>query len=579
MTDKNTIQNWFRNGLKPTQEQFWAWQDSYFHKSEKISQTQIEGLGDSLANKADASQIPSNIATVDSGDVEGNVHTKEQIAELLENSGKNMANTDLTTTGRRYFKQEHEYVWFTNKSRLLIGSDTLDGVFCTVSISKRDIQLTHKHEGSEQIAFAMNNGLFQFYGLKEGVTNTHNYVMAVDDSGIVAKLPAGDLGKNMSNSQVTTTALGGVTQGYNYTWDTAGYYLYFKGLPEKSNDTTFNKMVVRDSNGQIAESNGKALFNNMPDVMNATERTAWMKKWTGVFSSLAPVVDVITFPVIEKGGVQELNIWGSNLYIDPEISHVRVKQKSNPSIWHSADFTVKSSGNISFRINTELLTIGEEYVVEIKHGVFMTTSNFSFFVVERLFPVDISNLSWTQIDDSQAGTYNRTTRQGNSFFVENLNSATAESGYRNKVVRRFKSAKVLNIGENAIFSFSTNVNYTAGNFEFPNTDFDTIGIGEYLDAEPQTTNSSSIKAFILGGGKPVNIRLQNGNFIAGGNASVLIVKIGTSLFTSIQVGNSVLFMISNLIKDINVSVEFQAVARYLNAKSVGTYSLDSIYKF
>ncbi|MEJ8599116.1 hypothetical protein JSO62_10565, partial [Riemerella anatipestifer] len=110
-------------------------------------------------------------------------------------------------------------------------------------------------------------------------------------------------------------------------------------------------------------------------------------------------------------------------------------------------------------------------------------------------------------------------------------------------------------------------------------DFDTIGIGEYLDAEPQTTTSSSIKAFILGGGKPVNIRLQNGNFIAGGNASVLIVKRGTSLFTSIQVGNSVVFMISNLIKDINVSVEFQAVARYLRAKSVGTYSLDSIYKF
>ncbi|MEJ8606288.1 hypothetical protein JSO56_05045 [Riemerella anatipestifer] len=579
MTDKNTLKKWFRNSLKPAQEQFWAWQDSYFHKSEKIPQTQIEGLGDSLANKADASQIPSNIATVDSGDVEGNVHTKEQIAELLENSGKNMANADLTTTGRRYFTQEHEYVWFTNKSRLLIGSDTLDGVYCTVSISKRDIQLTHKHEGSEQIAFAMNNGLFQFYGLKEGASNTYNYVMAVNEYGAVAKLPAGDLGKNMANSQVTTTALGGVTQGYNYTWDTAGYYLYFKGLPDKSNDATFNKMVVRDANGQMAESNGKVLFNNIPDVMNATERTAWMKKWTGVFSSLAPVVDVITFPVIEKGGVQELNIWGSNLYIDPEISHVRVKQKSNPSIWHSADFTVKSSGNISFRINTELLTIGEEYVVEVKHGIFMTTSNFSFFVVERLFPVDISNLSWTQIDDSQAGTYNRTTRQGNSFFVENLTGATAESGYRNKVVRRFKSAKVLNIGENAIFSFSTNVNYTAGNFEFPRSDFDTIGIGEYLDVEPQTTTSSSIKAFILGGGKPVNIRLQNGNFIAGGNASGLIVKRGTSLFTSIQVGNIVLFMTSNLIKDISVSVEFQAVARYLNAKSVGTYSLDSIYKF
>ncbi|MGY5552205.1 hypothetical protein ACXA18_10365 [Riemerella anatipestifer] len=493
-TDKNIIKNWFRNGLKPTQEQFWAWIDSFYHKSDKIPQTQIEGLDGSLANKADVSQLEGKADLVD-----GKV-PESQLPPLKDTT--------------KLDKPEADGSWIVNKT-----------------------------------------------------------------GDAISWVSANSFGKNMANSQLVTTAEGGVTQGYNYTWDTAGYYLYFKGLPDKSNDTTFNKVVVRDSNGQMAESNGKVLFNNIPDIMNASERTSWMKKWTGSYSSLAPVVDVITFPVIEKGGVQELNIWGSNLYIDPEISHVRVKQKSNPSIWHSADFTVKSSGNISFRINTELLTLGEEYVVEVKHGIFITTSNFSFFVVERLFPVDISNLSWTQIDDSNAGIYNRTTRQGNSFFVENLTGATAESGYRNKVVRRFKSAKVLNSGENAIFSFSTNVSYDAGGFEFPRSDFDTIGIGEYLDAEPQTTNSSSIKAFISGGGKPVNIRLQNGNFIAGGNASVLIVKRGTILFTSIQVGNSAIFMISNLIKDINISVEFQTVARYLGVKSVGTYSLDSIYKF
>ncbi|MBT0573717.1 hypothetical protein J5312_09650 [Riemerella anatipestifer] len=110
-TDKNIIKNWFRNGLKPTQEQFWAWIDSFYHKSDKIPQTQIEGLDGSLANKADVSQLnakantdasglsaeniiswkealgvgelPSNIATVDSGDIEGNVHTKEQIKGIF----------------------------------------------------------------------------------------------------------------------------------------------------------------------------------------------------------------------------------------------------------------------------------------------------------------------------------------------------------------------------------------------------------------------------------------------------------------------------------------------------------------
>lgn len=43
ITDKNTIKKWFRNFLKPTQEQFWNWMDSYWHKEEKIPQDTIEG--------------------------------------------------------------------------------------------------------------------------------------------------------------------------------------------------------------------------------------------------------------------------------------------------------------------------------------------------------------------------------------------------------------------------------------------------------------------------------------------------------------------------------------------------------
>lgn len=35
------------------------------------------------------------IATIDEGDKTGNVHTKEQITELLKNSGKNLGNSDL----------------------------------------------------------------------------------------------------------------------------------------------------------------------------------------------------------------------------------------------------------------------------------------------------------------------------------------------------------------------------------------------------------------------------------------------------------------------------------------------------
>ena len=123
MTEKNILQNWFVTGAKPTQEQFWAWQESYWHKGESIPTEKILGLSEVLANKADAEmlqhkanldtsnltnehvlawkkalgvgELPSNIATIDEGNKQGNTYTKTKIDELLENSGKNIANTDL----------------------------------------------------------------------------------------------------------------------------------------------------------------------------------------------------------------------------------------------------------------------------------------------------------------------------------------------------------------------------------------------------------------------------------------------------------------------------------------------------
>lgn len=43
-----TIKNWFRTSLKPTQAQFWDTWDSFRHKSEKVSVKDIEGVEELL---------------------------------------------------------------------------------------------------------------------------------------------------------------------------------------------------------------------------------------------------------------------------------------------------------------------------------------------------------------------------------------------------------------------------------------------------------------------------------------------------------------------------------------------------
>lgn len=56
-TDKNTLKNWFKTGLKPTQAQFWASWDSFWHKDESIPISSVENLTTVLNAKAEAAQL------------------------------------------------------------------------------------------------------------------------------------------------------------------------------------------------------------------------------------------------------------------------------------------------------------------------------------------------------------------------------------------------------------------------------------------------------------------------------------------------------------------------------------------
>lgn len=49
----NTIKNWFKTGLIPTQQQFWDTWDSFRHKSEKIPVADVEGIDELLLRKTE----------------------------------------------------------------------------------------------------------------------------------------------------------------------------------------------------------------------------------------------------------------------------------------------------------------------------------------------------------------------------------------------------------------------------------------------------------------------------------------------------------------------------------------------
>lgn len=65
ITPLNTIKNWFKTNLKPTQAQFWAWMDSFWHKGETIPQKNIQDLQTTLDKKLDKERIPNDAVFTD----------------------------------------------------------------------------------------------------------------------------------------------------------------------------------------------------------------------------------------------------------------------------------------------------------------------------------------------------------------------------------------------------------------------------------------------------------------------------------------------------------------------------------
>ncbi len=61
MTPKKTLKKWFSNFMKPAQEHFAAWIDSYWHKDEQIPMKNIDGLSRAIENTASAGQLLNHI--------------------------------------------------------------------------------------------------------------------------------------------------------------------------------------------------------------------------------------------------------------------------------------------------------------------------------------------------------------------------------------------------------------------------------------------------------------------------------------------------------------------------------------
>lgn len=108
ITQKKTLKKWFSNFMKPAQEHFAAWIDSYWHKSEQIPMSNIEGLSKAFENTASAGQLLNH--TNDT-----NAHRNLFDKKVDKEEGKGLSANDFTNE----HKQKLEELQPTDVSGLL----------------------------------------------------------------------------------------------------------------------------------------------------------------------------------------------------------------------------------------------------------------------------------------------------------------------------------------------------------------------------------------------------------------------------------------------------------------------------
>ncbi|MWB96769.1 hypothetical protein GON26_20600 [Flavobacterium sp. GA093] len=130
-TNINTILSWFKTGLKPTQAQFWASWQSFWHKDEQIPQSNITDLTSTLNAKAEKSQLEGHNhdpnaheeaigEKLDKGGYTGTAKDIDERIAAIENPDRVLKFGTINIAGLAITIEANAFAWVLNKVTYLI---------------------------------------------------------------------------------------------------------------------------------------------------------------------------------------------------------------------------------------------------------------------------------------------------------------------------------------------------------------------------------------------------------------------------------------------------------------------------
>lgn len=223
-------------------------------------------------------------------------------------------------------------------------------------------------------------------------------IVGLNDNGDVARLPAGDLGKNIANSSLTSVTGAGLTLGADWEMRTSGKNYSISGLNDVSNDLTFNTFIAQNTAGKVGKSTGKQVFLTVPTSLTEAERTAWKTAMNGGWTTNTMSV-AVTYPqFIKYGEIGEkfITVLGANLNLNPASFTIEILDSTDTvmKVINNSKVSLIDSNRLNFWDNTfNTLPIGM-YKLRIWNGVAYYVYSSVFEITNNIQSVDFTNNVW-----------------------------------------------------------------------------------------------------------------------------------------------------------------------------------------
>lgn len=320
----------------------------------------------------------------------------------------------------------------------------------------------------------------------DGNAQDYPKIIGLNDSGEAAKLPAGDLGKNVANSSLTTIAGAGLTLGANWTLNTSGLYYSITGLNDVSNDSTFDTFLSQNASGRVGKTNGKQPFLSLPTTLSNAEKTAWKTAMNGGWTTSTMSVASISPPIVDrKNKPSWITLKGANLNLPPATFKIELCTETSTDVSPVVVAEIPASQvqlynngiDLSFWFNFSTIPEGK-YKIRLWNGVayYLTGANTMLQVVTSTVPF-VPSLTWTYAEYTPD---TNTMIGGNSSVTYNSNPANKayQSGDLT-TVSVGKSSELFGVDDNFYLRIGVNITNVQAGFD-NNTPF-VIGLCNSTD--------------------------------------------------------------------------------------------------